>query len=70
MANKKETPIKFTADTEELKKADKEVDKLSDSAIKKSKTLSENLKRRLNEVKNSNTYLKKEGIETTDVMSR
>ena len=70
MANKKEIPIKFTADTEDLKKADKEVKKLSDSAIKKSKTLSENLKRRLNEVKNSITYLKKEGIDTADVMSR
>ena len=70
MANKKEIPIKFTADTEDLKKADKEVEKLSDSAIKKSKTLSENLKRRLNEVKNSITYLKKEGIDTADVMSR
>ena len=70
MANKKEIPIKFTADTEDLKKADKEVKKLSDSAIKKSKTLSENLKRRLNEVKNSITYLKKEGIDTSDVMSR
>ena len=70
MANKKEIPIKFTADTEDLKKSYKEVDKLSDSAIKKSKTLSENLKRRLNEVKNSITYLKKEGIDTADVMSR
>ena len=70
MANKKEIPIKFTADTEDLKKADKEVKKLSDSAIKKSKTLSQNLKRRFNEVKNSITYLKKEGIDTADVMSR
>lgn len=70
MANKKEIPIKFTGDTEDLKKSYKEVDKLSDSAIKKSKTLSENLKRRLNEVKNSITYLKKEGIDTADVMSR
>ena len=70
MANKKEIPIKFTADTEDLKKADKEVKKLSDSAIKKSKTLSRNLKRRFNEVKNSITYLKKEGIDTADVMSR
>ena len=39
MANKKEIPIKFTADTEDIKKADKEVKKLSDQAIKKSKTL-------------------------------
>ena len=70
MANKNEIPIKFTGDTEDLKKSYKEVDKLSDSAIKKSKTLSENLKRRLNEVKNSITYLKKEGIDTADVMSR
>lgn len=70
MANKKEIPIKFTADTEDLKKADKEVKKLSDSAIKKSKTLSRNLKYRFNEVKNSITYLKKEGIDTADVMSR
>lgn len=70
MANKKEIPIKFTADTEDLKKADKEVKKLSDSAIKKSKTLSQNLKRRFNEVKNSITYLKKEGIDTADVISR
>ena len=70
MANEKEIPIKFTGDTEDLKKSYKEVDKLSDSAIKKSKTLSKNLKRRLNEVKNSITYLKKEGIDTADVMSR
>ena len=70
MANKNEIPIKFTGDTEDLKKSYKEVDKLSDSAIKKSKTLSENLKRRLNEVKTSITYLKKEGIDTADVMSR
>ena len=70
MANKKEIPIKFTGDTEDLKKSYKEVDKLSDSAIKKSKTLSRNLKRRFNEVKNSITYLKKEGIDTADVMSR
>ena len=39
MANKNEIPIKFTGDTEDLKKSYKEVDKLSDSAIKKSKTL-------------------------------
>ena len=70
MADEKEIPIKFTADTEDLKKADKEVKKLSDSAIKKSKALSQNLKRRFNEVKNSITYLKKEGIDTEDVMSR
>lgn len=70
MANEKEIPIKFTGDTEDLKKSYKEVDKLSDSAIKKSKTLSQNLKRRFNEVKNSITYLKKEGIDTADVISR
>ena len=70
MADEKEIPIKFTADTEDLKKADKGVKKLSDSAIKKSKALSKNLKRRVNEVKNAITYLKKEGIDTEDVMSR
>lgn len=70
MAIKKEIPIKFTGDTEDLKKSYKEVDKLSDSAIKKSKTLLKNLKYRFNEVKNSITYLKKEGIDTADVMSR
>lgn len=70
MADKNEIPIKFTGDTEDLKKSYKEVDKLSDSAIKKSKALSQNLKRRFNEVKNSITYLKKEGIDTEDVMSR
>ena len=70
MADEKEIPIKFTVDTEDLKKSDKEVKKLSDSAIKKSKALSQNLKRRFNEVKNSITYLKKEGIDTEDVMSR
>lgn len=70
MADEKEIPIKFTADTEDLNKGEKKINKLSDSAIKKSKTLSQNLRRRFNEVKNSITYLKKEGIDTADVISR